>query len=221
MICAKNSEGPLSCHTGAESLSRVALARRRLDAIRCLNRIHREEDASRAFQPGVELDQEETQGEGPHTAERDAAADSVERLEDLAYASSMRDMSAQGAMATLVGNRGRYLIRSACVTLGRGCSPDWDPAEAHADLSQELPPLSLAKMSRRQALLELGPGGTWEITNTGRLPVRVNGQELAAGCAYEVPDLSLVEIGTAALLFMSNPAAAERCTGGSGALPSQ
>mmetsp|Transcript_12039 Transcript_12039/g.33856 ORF Transcript_12039/g.33856 Transcript_12039/m.33856 type:complete len:303 (-) Transcript_12039:309-1217(-) len=127
-----------------------------------------------------------------------AALTHVERLERLASASSARELASKGATAALVGRRGRYLIRSTCVTVGRG------PKQVDVDLSSEAKPHALKSISQRQATLELQQDGMWRLTNIGRGSVAVNACRVAPGNVAAAPHLSMLEFGSTRLLLITN-----------------
>jgi hypothetical protein len=68
-------------------------------------------------------------------------------------------------------------------------------------------------VSRLQAQLLLTAEGSWSITNTGRAPMAVNGQQLQRGACVMLPHLSLLEVGGMSLLFMVNSLAVQRAVG--------
>ncbi|KXZ41628.1 hypothetical protein GPECTOR_355g118 [Gonium pectorale] len=75
-----------------------------------------------------------------------------------------------------------------------------------------------ARVSRRAAMIRLGPDGQFRLVNTGRQTVVVNDVEVPPHRATTLPHLSLVRVADVRLLFMANPAAVARCVRRSAAL---
>ncbi|KAL6767039.1 hypothetical protein ACKKBG_A38340 [Auxenochlorella protothecoides x Auxenochlorella symbiontica] len=180
---------------------------------------------------------------GPRRAFHDQLAH-VSALERLAAASLSRwlDGGADGALAVLVGRRGRWALTRGAAVLGRGggagaAGPGTQadaagPKETASptlpldvDLSLEAGPTAANRVSRRQALLWVpteteGAGGArtkgpaaLALRCIGRRPMRVNGGAVPPGTSVLVPHASLVQVGGVSLLVLLNHAALARYAG--------
>lgn len=81
-----------------------------------------------------------------------------------------------GGLACLCGQHGRWVLRRSAVSLGRSTDAKGD---VDVDLGKAAGEAGLGgRVSRLQAQLLLTADGVWSITNTGRTPLAVNGQQV-------------------------------------------
>lgn len=137
-----------------------------------------------------------------------AVAPSVAGLEQLASAGSLQYMDAQGGLACLCGQQGRWVLRRSAASLGRSTDAKGD---VDIDLGQAAGDGGVGtKVSRLQAQLLLTADGSWSIHNNGRAPLAVNGTQVPRGSTVPLPHLSLLEVSDLPLLFMVNSMAVQR-----------
>ncbi|GLC45367.1 Microspherule protein 1 [Pleodorina starrii] len=91
-------------------------------------------------------------------------------------------------------------------------------AAAGAVAAPVRPPGSGHSVSRRQALIRLGPDGQFRLVNTGRQAVVVNDVTVPQNATVNLPHLSLIEVASVRLLFLANCAAVSRVVRRSAAL---
>lgn len=142
-----------------------------------------------------------------------------------------------GALGLLVGRRGRWVLRSSTVILGRRDSitpsssssiKDSDAGNASpampnklpldVDISLELGQEGARRLSRRQAVLwvdmdeEEGSNktATFCIRCLGRRAMTVSGRTLVPGASVRLAHGSLIQVGGASLMLLPNPAALAR-----------
>eukprot|EP00775_Hariotina_reticulata_P007147 gene7147-7362_t len=126
------------------------------------------------------------------------AVTEVARLEQLASAATLQYLDAQGGLACLSGQAGRWVVRRSAVTLGRS-------TDSKGDVDIDLGKAGAAgHVSRLQAQLTLCSDGVWSIRNTGRAKLVVNGSKVPQNDQVALPHLSVLEAGGLPLLFMTN-----------------
>jgi hypothetical protein len=79
----------------------------------------------------------------------------------------------------LCGQQGRWVVRRSAASIGR-CTDG--KGDVDIDLGKAAGEAGLgSKVSRLQAQLLLTADSCWTITNTGRAPLAVNGQQVGCG----------------------------------------
>ena len=148
---------------------------------------------------------------------------SLSRLEVSASTATARELDKRGAVAALCGSNARYFIRRTAVTLGRGGAAGVDvDLSAETDLNTSNSPSHLTNntksVSRQQAQLFLDVDGVFKVRCLGRRVMNVNGQPVRKGEVAVLPHLSLLRVGSLALLFVVNKEALDRIEKRSAAL---
>lgn len=146
-------------------------------------RLGRGSDAPPPSLPGVERllialtpEQLPVAGEAQLAGWQQAWADAREAAaarEQLASAVTAQWLDAQGAIACLLGDAGRYLMRRQTMFVGRATQ---QPSEVDLDLSSY--PGS-SHVSRLSAALRLGSDGAFTLTNMGRRELAVDGKTVS------------------------------------------
>lgn len=134
----------------------------------------------------------------------------LHQLEAAASTAAGLELDGEGAVASLCGRHGRYVMRRSTFSLGRSTH---SKGEVDVDLALEGPS---SKVSRRQALVTMELSGQFKIINIGRRKLRINNTVVTQFQTAELQHLSIIEVGGVALLFIVNSLAVQRVVQRSG-----